>query len=185
MPGIDLSLEKAAQFFGVDTRTVHKWLKQGLQGEKDGKNRWVINSAAASKWLRDRERESVLGDVAKVDESEARRRKLVAEAGREELKLAIESGTVIPIAQYEASMAAMIGAARAKLLSIPVKVGPLVATLTALEARDLLQTEIAEVLQELRGFDGAEAIGTVAGEPAGSESEAGEDLVAAAESDDL
>jgi phage terminase Nu1 subunit (DNA packaging protein) len=183
MQGVDLSLEKAAQFFGVDTRTVHKWLKQGLPGEKDGKNRWVINSAAASKWLRDRERESVLGDVAKVDEQEARRRKLVAEAAREEHKLAIEQGTVVSIAVYEASMAAIIGAARAKLLNMPQKLGPLVATLTALEARDLIQAEINEVLQELSGFDADAAIAEVAGQSTSGESEVGEDMVATARSD--
>lgn len=176
--GIDLSLEKAAQFFGCDTRTVTRWIRDGLPAEKDGKNRWVINSAGASKWLRDRERESALGDVAKVDEVEARRRKLVAEAGREELKLAIEQGAVIPIAVYEASMAAMIGAARAKLLNMPAKLGPMVATLTPLEARDAIHSEISEVLQELSGFDASDSLTAGAGEPLSGESEVGEDMVA-------
>lgn len=178
--GIQLSLEKAAQFFGCDTRTVTRWLRDGLPGEKDGKGRWSINSAVAAKWLRDRERDDALGDVAKVNEQEARRRKLVAEAAREEHKLAIEQGAVVPIALYEASLAAMVGAARSKLLNIPTKLGPLVATLSAAEARDLLGAEINEVLQELSGFDGAENIAAFAREPAGSESEDCEDLVSSA-----
>lgn len=152
--GIELTREKTAEIFGCDLRTVDNWLRRGCPGQKIG-NRWQINSAEVSQWLRDRERQDALGETAAIDESEARRRKIAAEASLAEHELAIKQGAAIGIADFEAQMAAMIGAARAKLLNLGAKVGPLVlGCQSPTEAKDLIDGAVYEVLGELSAFDG-------------------------------
>lgn len=183
--GIDLTREKAAEFFGVDLRTIDNWLRRGCPGQKVGA-RWQINSAEVSQWLRTREREDALGETAGIDESEARRRKIAAEAALAEHELALKQGAAVPISLFEARMAAMIGAARAKALNLGAKLGPMVvACESAVEAKDLIDGAVREVLVELSEFDGADIPGGAAvgsqpelGQPAGREA-----VVSAAGSD--
>ncbi len=179
--GIELTREKVADFFAVSLPTVDVWLRRGCPGQKVG-TRWSINSAEVSQWLRDRERQDALGETAAIDETEARRRKIAAEASLAELDLAMKQAAVVPIAMYEAQIAAMIGAARAKLLNLGAKVGPLVLGMDSpAEARAIIDGAVHEVLAELGEFDdcipGNPGSG---GESAESDPESGEVMVAAA-----
>ncbi len=143
MAGVDVSKEKAAQIFGVDPRTIDKWLRAGMPGKKSEKGRWILNSAEISEWIKQRERESVLGDLVNIDEQEARRRKLAAEASREELKLAIEEGAVVAIADYEAELGTVISAFRAKALNFPARMAHQVMQCeTIAEAKTILDAGI-------------------------------------------
>ena len=147
--GIDLTREKAAEFFGVDLRTIDAWLRNGAPGQKLGRT-WRINSAELSGWLRQRERDQVLGEVSRVTEAEARRKKLVAEAISAGVKAAIDAGAVVAIADFERQLAAMIGRARAKALQLGSKLAPLVVTARSpAEAKDLIDGAIHELLAEL------------------------------------
>ena len=150
MPGIDFSLEKTAQLFGVDPRTIQRWLRDGCPGTKDAKGRWSLNSAVVSEWLRERERTLVLGEVSDIDEGEARRRKIAAEAALAEFDLAMKTGAAISIDDHGKSMDTAFGNVRAKLLNLGAKIAPLVIGSTNVtETKDLIDGGIREVLAEL------------------------------------
>ena len=112
--GIEFTLQKMAVVFGVDQRTVRKWIDQGIPSRKDSHGHWVLNSAETAAWLKGRERVAALGEVCSLDIQEARKRKIAAEARIAEVAAAEREGAVVAIADFEASLAAMIGAARAK-----------------------------------------------------------------------
>lgn len=139
-------------------------------------DQWRFESADVVTWLRDKERESALGDVAEIDEFEAKRRKLAAEASLAELALALKQGAAIAIEDFEAAWSVMIGAARAKLLSLPGAIGPEVALLTdPAECAGVIGEAVREALLELSDYSQAlqfkpEGLGDVAGDLAeGSE----------------
>ena len=71
-----------------------EYCRQGMPGgcTKRKGDQWRFDSAAVVSWLRERERSSALGEVAQIDEGEARRRKVAAEAALVELELAKEQG---------------------------------------------------------------------------------------------
>jgi len=173
MPGIELSKEKTAQFFGVDTRTIDRWRNSGCGATKNSRGHWIFNSAEVSCWLKNRERESALGELAAIDESEARRRKLAAEAAREELKLATEEGKVVAIADYEKEGLLVTGAFRAKALNFASKMAPLVMQAeTVAEAKCILDSGIRELLNEMSNLDGILSEHPQStGKPAGGESQ--------------
>src|SRR4051812_9016969 len=119
---MQLNRDKLAEMLGCSLRTVDEYRRQGIPGEppKRPGDQWKFESSEVITWLRDRERTSALGEVAKVDEAEAKRRKLAAEASLAEHELALKQGAAVAISDFEASWAAMIGAARAKLLGLPI-----------------------------------------------------------------
>ena len=170
MTGVELSKEKTAQFFGVDTRTIDRWKNSGCPGDKTPRGHWVFNSVAVSNWLKERERESALGELANIGGSEARRRKLAAEASREELKLAIEEGKVVAIADYELEGQRVAAAIRAQALNYPVKMAPLVYRAKSMnEGKQILDYGMRELLNELSNLDGIIQEQTeVTAEPKGS-----------------
>lgn len=175
MSGVDLSVDKTSQFFGVDSRTVQRWMTNGCPGSKDPKGRWVINSAAVSEWLRQRERESALGEVSSIDEDEARRRKISAEAALAEFELATKQGSAVSIEHFEKVMSLMVASARAKLLNLGAKLAPLLIGCTSVtEGKDAIDGGIREVLAELSVSDDAtirnDDSGPVQPEPSSAES---------------
>lgn len=148
MPRI-LNRSEAAEFFSVSLPTVDDWIRRGCPAEKRGSN-WRIDPAAVLAWHRDAERQNALGDLAQVDESEARRRKMAAEAAIKEHELAIVQRSAVSIADFESAWQAMIGAARAKLLGIGAGIGPEVAVMSSPhECSQAIHGAICEALQEL------------------------------------
>jgi Phage DNA packaging protein Nu1 len=70
-----LNREKLAEVLGCSLRTIDEYTRQGMPGEppKHGGDQWRFDPAASVDWLRERERKVVLGDIAKINETEARR----------------------------------------------------------------------------------------------------------------
>lgn len=162
---MQLNRERLAEFLGVSLRTIDEYRRQGMPGEGGGHgSQWRFDSAVCVTWLRERERTNAIGDIARIDESEARKRKLAAEAAMAELDLATKEGAVATIADFEASWFAMIGAARSRLLGIGSGVGPELALADdAAECAALVDAAIAEALQELSEFEP-----NIPNEPAGA-----------------
>lgn len=153
--GVELNRESCAEFFGVDLRTVDIWLRRGLPATKEGRQ-WKINSATVARWRIEREREQVLGELANVSEDDARRRKLVAEAARAEFELARATGAAVAIADVEATVSGMIGAARAKLLGVGTKLArELAVEADVLVCRKLIDGGVHDALVELSEWDGS------------------------------
>jgi Tfp pilus assembly protein FimV len=147
-----LNRDKLAEVLGCSVRTIDDYVRQGMPGEppKHLGDQWRFDPAASVDWLRERERKAVLGDIAKINETEARRRKLAAEAALAELEYAKADGSVVAIGDFAKAWSQMIGSARAKLLGLGSKLGPAVAiTEDAAECNALIDGSVAEALQEL------------------------------------
>lgn len=149
---MQLNREKLAELLGCSLRTVDEYARQGMPGEapKTAGHQWRFESSVVISWLRDRERTDALGEVARVDETEAKRRKLAAEASLAEHELAMKQGAAVAIADFEAAWAAMIGAARAKMLGLPGALAPELAICAdEAECAALIETAVREALLEL------------------------------------
>jgi len=150
-----------AELCGVNLSTVDNWVRDGCpfisRPVRQGVGRWEFSVAAVFEWRINRERQAVLGDVVTIDENEARRRKLAAEAGLAELELHMANGAAVAIKDQEKIWVQMVGAARAKLLSLPTKLCRLVAIeVEPAACQALMEDGISEALGELAGFEPAE-----------------------------
>jgi hypothetical protein len=153
---MNLNREKLAEMLGCSLRTVDEYRRNGMPGESPKRpgDQWKFESAVVVGWLRDRERTDALGEMARVDEAEAKRRKLAAEASLAEHELATKQGNSVGIADFEAAWAAMIGAAKAKLLGLGKSLGPEVAPLDdALDCSIAIDSAVKESLAELSEFN--------------------------------
>jgi hypothetical protein len=151
-----LNREKLAEFFGCSLRTIDEYKRQGMPGEapKRPGDQWKFDTAASVEWLRQRERQSALGEIATIDESEAKRRKLAAEAAMAELDLAKAEEQAVSVQDFAKAWAGMIGSARAKLLGLGSKLGPGLAIIEdPAECSSAVDVGISEALQELSEFE--------------------------------
>jgi excisionase family DNA binding protein len=147
--GLDLTRETAAKFFGVALPTIDKWIRAGAPGRKIGRT-WCINSAGLMRWLENRERCLARRSIADTTVSQARAMKLQAEAQIAQIKLALETGQAVRIADYERILGTRISAARARLLGMGSKLAPLLVTCRSEgEARALIDAALNEALREL------------------------------------
>jgi phage terminase Nu1 subunit (DNA packaging protein) len=141
-----------ANCLGVTPITVGKWVREGCPYVSKG-NRgkpWLFNTADVAAWRQDRAVQRAIGDTSALDIDEAKRRKLAAEAAIVELDLAKRRGEVIEVEEIAALVGDEYANVRAKLLSIPVKLAPLVSVSDdALECKDLIERGINEALEEL------------------------------------
>jgi phage terminase Nu1 subunit (DNA packaging protein) len=147
-----------SELCGVSVVTIDNWVRDGApfvrRPVRKGVGQWEFAAGAVFQWRLDRERQSALGDLAQVDEAEARRRKLAAEAGLAELDLQLKNGGAVAVADQERVWVQMVGAARARLLSIPTKLGPTIAIENdPILCQSLIQGAMVEALMELSGFD--------------------------------
>lgn len=76
-------------------------------------------------------------------------RTAMAQAELAEMKVAVQRGELAPVAMMRAGLEAAVARARARLLSIPTKMGAMVAGMAPAEAKALLEEQIYEALQEL------------------------------------
>jgi phage terminase Nu1 subunit (DNA packaging protein) len=148
-----------AGLFGVTRQTVDRWLKQGCpfveKADRDRGREWQLSLPAVVEWREKRAVEQAIGDTSKLGIDEARRRKTAAEAALAELELARQRGEVVSLAVVANVIGDQLSACKARLLSIPTKISPLVATATDVqECRDLLDGAVREALDEITGLDG-------------------------------
>lgn len=180
--------EKLAEVLGCSLRTVDEYRRQGMPGDAPKKpgDQWRFDSGAVVEWLREKERVNALGEIAQIDEGEAKRRKLAAEAAMAELELAKAEGSAVSVPDVATSWASMIGAARSKLLGLGSKLGRQVAIVNdPAECNSIISAGVSEALQELSEFEpeipihaevtpepavGGEARSPIVGAPAGPDS---------------
>ncbi len=149
-----------AENLGVNLSTIDNWVRDGCpyisRPVRQGVGRWEFSVSAVFEWRINRERQAVLGDVVTIDEAEARRRKLAAEAGLAELELHKANGAAVAIKDQERIWVQMVGAARARLLSLPTKLcRSLAIEVDAHACQVLIEEGIIEALSELSGFEPA------------------------------
>lgn len=153
---MQVNRDRLSDFLGVSTRRIDELVREGMPGErpKTTGDSWKFDTAAAVEWLRQKERQNVLGEVVRIDEGEAKRRKVAAEAALMELELAKAQGKVLPITDFSKAWEGMIGSCRAKLLGLGSKLGPALAIMAdPSQCSVAIDRELNEALQELSDFE--------------------------------
>jgi len=159
------SLNELAGLVGVTRQTVDRWLKQGCpfveKADRDRGKEWRLSLPAVIEWREKRAVEQAIGDTSRLDIDEARRRKTAAEAALAELDLSVKRGEVIALSVASEVIGDQLSACRARLLSLPTKISPLVAPLTnIIECRDVIDAAVREALDEISGLDGTGGTGS-------------------------
>lgn len=153
--GKQVNRSDLADTFGVSLPTVDDWVRNGCPWVQRGGRgvEWVFDTAAVARWLRDKAAEAAVGDTS--DDAEAwKRRKLAAEAQREELKLAADKKLVAPIEQMERHLARVFAEVRAKLRNIPGRtVNTLIGMTDERKFKQILLADIDEALISLAELD--------------------------------
>ncbi|QAU22880.1 terminase small subunit [Dyella sp. M7H15-1] len=153
--GKQVNRSELADTFGVSLPTIDDWVRNGCPWVQRGGRgvEWVFDTAAVARWLRDKAAEAAVGDIS-GDAEEWKRRKIAAEAQREELKLAADRKLVAPVEQMERQLARVFAEIRAKLRNIP---GRTVTTLIGMtderKFKQILLAEIDDTLTSLAELD--------------------------------
>lgn len=144
-----IAREDAAEISGLSARHLLRL------HESDDPPPWVgdgYECKAFGRWLaRRRDRERGMGDDGQVYDYERERARLTkAQADRTELEAAELRGEMVRAEHVIEAWARMVGAARARLLSLPTKAGPRArAASNDEEAASVIEAEIIEALEEL------------------------------------
>lgn len=152
MAGVEVSKAELANIYGVSLPTISQWVNKGCPWITKGSpgKQWRFNTADVTTWREEHVAQQIQGDTSQLDIDEARRRKLAAEAAMMELDLAKRRGEVIEIEQVAAIMGDDYANVRAKLLSLPTKLAPmLVGIEDTLECKALIERGVTEALEEL------------------------------------
>lgn len=167
LPGRRVSKNELCEVFGCAGSMVDAWLRQGCPHEFEtgsaGKPEYRFLTGVVRRWLVETEVEKALvkaggtvGADGKVNRTldDARRRKTEAEAEMAEIELAIKSGHAVKLGDVVKQWAQLISNCRAKLLSTPSKVAPLVAVEEDLvKCRRIIHEAMEEALSELDHYD--------------------------------
>lgn len=148
--GIDLNREKAAEFFGVDLRTIDLWLRRGCPGEKV-KNRWAINSAAVVQWLQGRERAAseAVSETEAIDAAELRER--IAIADLKELQRDEHAQRLVSVDAAASAWFTVTRTIRERMLGIPSLTAPQLAAMSdPIKIRAFLGQSIRDALTSLK-----------------------------------
>jgi phage terminase Nu1 subunit (DNA packaging protein) len=141
-----------AELLGVSTVAIGQWVAKGcpfVQKGGQGKS-WVFDVPEVVAWRERQVAQQAVGDTKSLDLDEARRRKLAAEAAMSELDLAKRKGELIEIEEVAAVVGDDYANVRAKLLSLPTKLGPqLIGVEEPAEAMKLVERAVTEALEEL------------------------------------
>jgi phage terminase Nu1 subunit (DNA packaging protein) len=159
MAGQILNSDQVAKLLGRSITTVRAWLSRGLPATRSesGARQYQIDAGVLVDWLiaealkaapaaRQAPASPDDGDQSGgTDTDEAKRRKEWALARKAELEYAIASGEVAVIADIVKPFLDGMASMRAKLLSIPGKLAPiLTAETNVMVARNLLEAELRE-----------------------------------------
>lgn len=147
---IELSRTDMAAVIGVTARRLDQLAKEGrLHKLPNGCFNLVETVQAWIRW----EHEKAKGDGPKTLE-EAKIRLTTAQAEKTELEVGALLGELHPAASVEAVWSDMIGAFKARIMSIPTKLAPLLAgRKNPNEIQSILKGATNEALQELSEYD--------------------------------
>lgn len=152
MAGVEVSKAELANLYGLSLPTIGQWVNKGCPWITKGApgKQWKFNTADVATWREEHIAQQVQGDTSQLDIDEARRRKLAAEAAMMELDLAKRRGEVIEIEQVAAIIGDDYANVRAKLLSLPTKLAPMLTGIEdPLECKALIERGVTEALEEL------------------------------------
>jgi phage terminase Nu1 subunit (DNA packaging protein) len=154
MPKI-VNLSEAAEILGISLPTIRERLKESdfqWVVEEGGKSRpWKIDITAAHHWACDQKAKKAVRKIRWNEETKkARLRLLIAKADLAEFELGRLLGEFIDLNEVERTWSDHVMNARARLLALPIKLGPIVAVEDdPAECAEILKAEVYDALDEL------------------------------------
>jgi phage terminase Nu1 subunit (DNA packaging protein) len=111
-----------AAAMGVSLPTVDRWVRDGCPVKQRGRKgiAWEFVLGDVIAWWGERERANAAGSDTS-DETELRRRQLLAATGKAELEFAIAKGEVAPVREFERAQAKAMAAIRANVMNVPAR----------------------------------------------------------------
>lgn len=111
-----------ADLIGCAKTSIDSWVAEGApvvrkEGRKGIESQY--NSRDFIKWLIDREKTKAAARANTADLDQLRAEKIRAETRLKELQLAREAGEVLPLRQFEQTLATVLSSIRAVMLSLP------------------------------------------------------------------
>lgn len=146
---IELNQTQMGEVFGVSTRQVRNWEKDGLVCRAAG-NQKFYPLAAAIRWYREREVSAALAEVEVKDIDAAKLRKLEAEADTKELDLAVKRGELVPMDEVGDLVRESLEAVDAVLKHSPSRFAPQLAKAAQVHLKTA-RTILREVIESVRG----------------------------------
>ena len=135
-----------ASVFGVSKMSISNWVKEGMPRESRGL--YDVRQCAA--WLEARRKAEVDARLSNLGSDEAETRYRLAKAESAELDLAAKKGDFVPLDMVLGVWEQEVGAAKAKLLSLPSRMATLLlGCRDRIQIRDILAEEIEIALNEL------------------------------------
>lgn len=147
---IELSRTDMAAVIGVTARRLDQLAKEGkLHKLPNGCFNLIETVQAWIRWEREKSRGDMPATLA-----EAKIRLAAAQTEKLELEIGVLTGELHPAASVEAVWSDMIGAFKARIMSIPTKLAPLlVGRRNPNEIQSILKGATNEALQELSEYD--------------------------------
>ncbi|MGE5546490.1 MAG: terminase small subunit [Solirubrobacterales bacterium] len=142
-----------AEILGKSLPTISAWvaragfpvIEEGRQGKE-----WKFDTAQVIDWIEQQAVANVIGDAAKIDYEEARRRKMVAEATLAEIEVDRLSATVAPVDDIVAMVGMQFANVRTRLLAIPSNCAMALARARKpAEASAIVQEAVIDAMSEL------------------------------------
>ncbi|MCC7132489.1 MAG: terminase small subunit [Gemmatimonadales bacterium] len=131
-----VSVTEFAADHGLTSRRVQQWIAEGMPYRDEGGNRRIVR-AEANRWIREKERDEATKAATPDSTDDAERRKATADAQLAELRLARETGQVVPIDEATKAVEDMLGQLRAQLLTLPARWAPRMVGLKTLQEATL------------------------------------------------
>ena len=151
-----VTANQLAQWYGVERRTVTNWVNSEppCPSAKEGRDR-VFDSVAVARWHQERTALSALAELPGSREWDAARtRKMVADAARLELQLAVDRGEMVPLSAVRETWRRGLTMIRAQLLAVPGRYSPRTVGLASLpESQRVWDAAVRDILAELRDGD--------------------------------
>ncbi len=140
------------KIFNVGARQISEYQKQGMPYiSNPAGNEYELELVVP--WRIEYEKSKARSKPESKNESEVRLRKLTAEAGREELKLEIESKEVAPIAMLEREFTGLIYELKARSLQMPQRIAPILLGLrTEIEIKNVIDKEVRETFNSFGNY---------------------------------
>lgn len=151
--GKQVNASQLAELYGITySAIVNNWVRDGCPFlEEGGRGReYRFDTAAVAQWREKRAGDNAGGSTAKLGHEELKRRKLAAETRMAELDAELKVGNAIPIDAVAQVVGQQLDVVRVKLLAIPSRAAPLVASESNLAAcRMVIEGLVREALEEL------------------------------------
>ena len=145
-----------SEIFGVALPTIDSWVRAGcpfdVRGSGKGKP-WVFDTSDVARWRETKAREEASGTTV-VEESELKRRKLLAETLAAEHDLLVKKRLLAPLDQVERNLSRVFAEVRTNMRALPGRVvSQLIGEHDERKFKAVLLAEVDAALESLASLD--------------------------------